>query len=102
MRRIASIVFSMQIISMASTSPVPLIPAAAPWPPASLMVSPPTRPSISPRWIPLRTASWVARPLILNSSSLWDPTNATSAPDASRALQDDASKLPAAEVATII
>ena len=57
---------------------------------------------ISPRWTPFLTASWVALPLRRNISSLWEPTNTTSAPAAIMALQDDASKLPPNDIATII
>ena len=52
--------------------------------------------------MPFLTASWVALALRRKFSSLWDPTKTTSAPAAMIALQDDASKLPPKEMATII
>ena len=44
----------------------------------------------------------MALPLTRYSSSLWEPTNTTSAPAAIIALQEDASKLPPNDIATII
>ena len=57
---------------------------------------------ISPRWMPFLTASWVALALRRKFSSLWEPTKTTSAPAAMMALQEEASKLPPNDMATII
>ncbi len=91
----------MHAFSMASTSPTPLSPPAPSWPPPSVDVSRPMASSILPRLTPLRTTSCVALALIRKDSSLCEPTNAMSAPASMSARHAEASKLPAADTATM-